>query len=674
MFKFSNMFNYGEDNEINFSNIKDVVGIFAPNHAGKSAIFDSLMFCLFGKCSRTTSGKAVLNSKKSKFSCSLDLEVDGMRYVIERTGTNKVMSYYEIFRNTVDFYMINDEGEKISLNGEQRKDTDKQIQNLVGTYEDFVLTSMSVQNNNTGFVTKSQSEKKDLLTTFLDLTVLEELYNLGKEEVKSVEVLLKQFEKTDHAQLLEDATTNVESFTVKYEKYELEKKEYTDKLNNILQQVSDVKSKIKAEVTKEDIDDLNNKKLSLEQTKEALDIKLNTYKEYNLTNKTKIDEISISLTNQDIDTLKADKLRNDNETNINRAIQKELDILKVDIKNKLNIVSKLDTHEYDPNCNYCCDNEFVKAAEKAKLELEGDKLKVSEVLTKKSNSDDVIFGLSHVENMIDIYNTQTLDLNKYQRYQSEIALKSSNVSHSLITNVADLERNKKQIEAYYKNEEVIESNKIYELDLNKHSLEKIECQADLSGIANDLQTTYGDIQVSKQSIETIKDNIKRAHELEIQLKAYEVYLKAMHRDGLPYEIMANIIPVLQDDVNDILERVVDFKIEFNVDGKNIESYIAYPDGRWPLEMTSGMEMFLSSLAIRVALTSISSIPKPNFLVIDEGFGNLDAKHINTLELLFDYLKLEFDFIMIISHIDTMRDMVDKSLTIDTSLVGSRLIA
>ena len=83
---------------------------------------------------------------------------------------------------------------------------------------------------------------------------------------------------------------------------------------------------------------------------------------------------------------------------------------------------------------------------------------------------------------------------------------------------------------------------------------------------------------------------------------------------------------------------------------------------------------MSSLAIRVALTSISSIPKPNFLVIDEGFGNLDAKHINTLELLFDYLKLEFDFIMIISHIDTMRDMVDTQLTIDISQSGSRLIA
>jgi ABC-type lipopolysaccharide export system ATPase subunit len=674
LFKFSNMFNYREDNEIDFNNIKNVVGIFAPNHAGKSAVFDSLMFCLFGKCSRTTSGKAVLNSKKSKFSCSLDLEVDGTKYVIERTGVNKVMSYYEIFRNTVDFYMINDEGEKISLNGEQRKDTDKQIQNLVGTYEDFVLTSMSVQNNNTGFVTKSQSEKKDLLTTFLDLTVLEELYNLGKEEVKSVEVLLKQFEKTDHAQLLDDATTNIEAANSKYEKYEIEKAEYTVKLNDILQTISDIKSKIKAEVTKEDVEDLNNSEVNLQQTREALEVKLNMYKEYSVTNADALYKISSQLEKQNIDILKADQLKSNAETIVNRGIQKELDILKVDIKNKLNIVSKLDTHEYDPNCNYCCDNEFVKVAQKAKSELEGDRLLVADVLDKKSLSDDIIFALSGVSGLIEIYNTNILEKNKYEKYNSEIALKSANVSHALSTNVSDIARNEKKIQAYYKNEEVIKQNKEYELILQKHILDKIECEADLSGIATDLQTTYGDIQVSKQSIDTIKDNIKRAHELEIQLKAYDVYLKAMHRDGLPYEIMANIIPILQDDVNDILERIVDFKIEFNVDGKNIESYIAYDNDKWPLEMTSGMEMFLSSLAIRVALTSISSIPKPNFLVIDEGFGNLDAKHINTLELLFDYLKLEFDFIMIISHIDTMRDMVDTQLTIDTSESGSRLIA
>jgi len=80
-------------------------------------------------------------------------------------------------------------------------------------------------------------------------------------------------------------------------------------------------------------------------------------------------------------------------------------------------------------------------------------------------------------------------------------------------------------------------------------------------------------------------------------------------------------------------------------------------------MTSGMEKFISSLAIRVALINVSNLPRPTFLAIDEGFGNLDTNNINSISMLFDYLKLEFDFILIISHIDIMKDMVDDVIEI-----------
>ena len=34
-------------------------------------------------------------------------------------------------------------------------------------------------------------------------------------------------------------------------------------------------------------------------------------------------------------------------------------------------IKHLDNHQYDPNCKFCCDNEFVKDAMKAKADLEG---------------------------------------------------------------------------------------------------------------------------------------------------------------------------------------------------------------------------------------------------------------------------------------------------------------
>jgi DNA repair exonuclease SbcCD ATPase subunit len=77
-----------------------------------------------------------------------------------------------------------------------------------------------------------------------------------------------------------------------------------------------------------------------------------------------------------------------------------------------------------------------------------------------------------------------------------------------------------------------------------------------------------------------------------------------------------------------------------------------------------MERFISSLAIRIALINVSALPRPNFIAIDEGFGTLDSTHISNLINLFEYLRMKFDFSIIISHVDSMRDMVDNFITVD----------
>ena len=101
-----------------------------------------------------------------------------------------------------------------------------------------------------------------------------------------------------------------------------------------------------------------------------------------------------------------------------------------------------------------------------------------------------------------------------------------------------------------------------------------------------------------------------------------------------------------------------------MDGKNINTRIIYDeDNHWPLELSSGMERFVSALAIRVALIGVSNLPRPDFLAIDEGFGVLDSENLNSLAMLFDYLKTQFKFLMIISHIDAMKDLMDTLIEI-----------
>ena len=105
-FEFSNMFSYGDGNIIDFTKLRDVIGIFAPNHSGKSAILDALMFNIFHKCSRTKSASDVLNNKKKNFYSKLNFEIDGVDYFIERKGKKEKSGHVRV---DVDFWMVGED-------------------------------------------------------------------------------------------------------------------------------------------------------------------------------------------------------------------------------------------------------------------------------------------------------------------------------------------------------------------------------------------------------------------------------------------------------------------------------------------------------------------------------------------------------------------------------------
>ena len=134
---------------------------------------------------------------------------------------------------------------------------------------------------------------------------------------------------------------------------------------------------------------------------------------------------------------------------------------------------------------------------------------------------------------------------------------------------------------------------------------------------------------------------------------------------MPYELIKKALPKIETEINNVLDQVVDFNMVLNTDGKNINGYIIYDeDNFWPLELTSGMERFMSSLAIRVALINVSALPRPNFIAIDEGWGSLDREHISSVTNLFEYFRSKFDFSIIISHVESMRDMVDNLIEVN----------
>jgi len=126
------------------------------------------------------------------------------------------------------------------------------------------------------------------------------------------------------------------------------------------------------------------------------------------------------------------------------------------------------------------------------------------------------------------------------------------------------------------------------------------------------------------------------------------------------------LPVINEEINKILSTACEFGvyIEYDKEDQSIRMYIQY--GQYKsrlLELGSGAEKFLASVAIRSALLSISNLPRSNMFIIDEGFGKLDPSNLEAIQRIFDYLKSVFDHVIVISHSDIMKDMVDNVIDI-----------
>ena len=136
-----------------------IYSLTGPSGSGKSTLLDALSFCLFDMTSRTSKAASVLNNKKKNFNCKANFEVAGLDYYIERKATTRSRDGH--VKVDVNFWMVDDGGDIISLNGDQRRTTNYNINRVIGTYEDFILSTLSTQNNFTVFIDKTQKEIKE---------------------------------------------------------------------------------------------------------------------------------------------------------------------------------------------------------------------------------------------------------------------------------------------------------------------------------------------------------------------------------------------------------------------------------------------------------------------------------------------------------------------------------
>jgi exonuclease SbcC len=161
---------------------------------------------------------------------------------------------------------------------------------------------------------------------------------------------------------------------------------------------------------------------------------------------------------------------------------------------------------------------------------------------------------------------------------------------------------------------------------------------------------------------------------------------AFGKDGIPAMIIESAIPELESATNELLARMTDGRMHMRLvtqrekvsSSGTIETLdieIADDLGTRPYEMYSGGEAFRIDFAIRVALSRMLARRAGahlRTLFIDEGFGTQDDDGRNKLVEAINAIQQEFELILVITHIDELRDAFPVHIMVEKTANGSRI--
>lgn len=186
----------------------------------------------------------------------------------------------------------------------------------------------------------------------------------------------------------------------------------------------------------------------------------------------------------------------------------------------------------------------------------------------------------------------------------------------------------------------------------------------------------------RQRLADLQDERARA---EHEQGLYQQLRDAFGKNGVPLMIIEAVIPQLEARANDYLSRMTDGRMHLMLkterqtqEGRAVETLeieIADELGTRPYELYSGGESFRINFALRVALSEVLAQRAGahlRTLFIDEGFGTQDADGRAKLIDILNVVQDRFDLILVITHIDELRDAFPLHIQVSKTPHGSRV--
>jgi DNA repair exonuclease SbcCD ATPase subunit len=446
-------------------------------------------------------------------------------------------------------------------------------------------------------------------------------------------------------------------------------KQYIKKYKNIDNEINDINDKInkfsKEELPSNLIDIIEN--TSPYELEDDL-VNLKKYLGINIDKIKKLEENDIANENNTIVTDVLDVCKNNN---IFKFLEDYHDKFEINQQEFLSLSKKIIKLKEISNKLKNVYQEDVKLTSIINTKINDNKILNDDIITLKNDLLQIKTNLD-IKRDIKVLEEQKNKLLNYKNKEYDIFLKDKqiyieicDINNKLLL-IKNQSQNKKEvIDKLNKLKKQLKNNERINNLLNENNDKLSELNHELKEFENNKLKFDMKYVANNTILQNVKSDVQELQKYEKQMELFNYYQLALK--DLPYFIIKKIIPLFEKKINDLLSIMTDFMVKVEIDDNKINMYLDRPIyNGFPILLNncSGFEKFISSLAIRLSLLDISHLPKPNFLIIDEGWSAFDSKNINNIGSIFDFITSRFNFMLNVSHIQNIRGFCNHQIKLE----------
>ena len=531
--------------------------------------------------------------------------------------------------------------------------------------EDFSMSSLASQHGALTFIDEGSTRRKEIIAKFLDLEQFDKKFKLAKEDSIDARGALKKLENRNYDEELEQAKVELKDCRSELKINEDRCKLFATSLGKFEKDLSVLQNAVDSAPTEmvnhvelvTELQKKNNQLISLQ-----LQIKEN---EQNIEDKNFLHEKTLEIIESfDYEGLlhkkdKAEKFNENLKSYLDNIAELEKQLKRS--KKKMKLLEGIPCGDTFPTCKFIRDAN-ASVARLPTLEEECEKIAEKQEVMEQMITD---LNPDHVKALLLKYDRFNEEKDILSGEISEYELQNERNANAIVIIQHEIEKLEDKIQEYNDNREAIEN--LESLLKQKRNIEEIiktqtkefeECQQETYEL-------YRQIGSYEQRVESTKEAKKEYLTLQREYAAYDLFMGCMHPNGIAYDVIKKKIPVINQEIAKVLANIVDFEIFFESNGNKLDIFIKHPkhDER-PIEMASGAEKTMAAMAIRLSLLSISSLPKGDLFILDEPGTALDEENMEGFIRILELIKVYFKNVLLISHLDSLKDCVDMQIVIE----------